>query len=240
MTVGMFSGGICSFLAMTRVKPDVLLFSDTGEEDPDLHRFNADASAYLNVPLITVSAGFTFDEMIERNHALPSNRMPFCSRELKTIPAKKWLSEHKDATRLVFGIDWTETHRVPRVEKLWPGFEILCPMTARPLLMKFMMIEECRNLGIEPPGLYASGFQHNNCGGGCVRQGHSGWRHLHRMRPETFNKWAKRESLIPGFSFCKDRRGGETRPITLLELVASQPELEPDWGGCGCFLEETP
>lgn len=39
MTVGFFSGGIASFLACVRVRPDVLLFSDTGIEDEDLYRF---------------------------------------------------------------------------------------------------------------------------------------------------------------------------------------------------------
>lgn len=246
MTVSLFSGGACSFLATHRYIQDtgvrpVLLFSDTGVEDEDLYRFVADAVMFLECPLVTVTAGETFDAMIERNHALPSDRMPFCSRELKVAPAERWLREHVEVGTLIVGLDWTETHRLPKVERRYPNHTVVAPMMGAPYLMKGAMVAEIESLGLVPPRLYGLGFSHNNCGGGCVRNGHRDWQRLHDELPDRFQEWAKREALIPGYSFSRDRRGGESKPYTLAQMAkdweAGRTPSLLDQGGCGCFVD---
>ena len=238
----MYSGGACSHLAAKRWvelghKP-ILLFSDTGIEDEDLYRFIEDGAQWLGCELVKVSAGFTFDEMCEKHHAIPNDRMPFCSRELKVLPAKKWIAEHPEIDTLVFGLDWTETHRLPKVEKLWPDHKVVAPMMDAPYLMKASMVQEIGNDGLKPPALYGLGLSHNNCGGGCVRNGHASWKLLRMMYPARFEEWADREERLGrGFTFSRDRRGGESKPISLRDLVIT--ETPPfDFGGCGCFVDE--
>jgi len=243
MTAVLYSGGVCSHLAAKRyieqsgTKP-VLLFSDTGIEDADLYRFIDDGAKSLGCELVKVSSGETFEAMIVRNKALPNDRMPFCSRELKVEPAKKWLESHPEIDTLVVGLDWTEAHRKPKVEKRWDGYTILCPMMDAPYLMKDEMIA---SLDIEPPRLYALGFKHNNCGGGCVRGGLSAWRHLAKTLPDVYEQWAKREDLIPGYSFARDRRNKTSKPFPLRQIRAelNPKDIGDDWGGCGCFIDDT-
>jgi hypothetical protein len=238
----LYSGGVCSHLAAKRWIADngscVLLFSDTGIEDPDLYRFIKEASVSIGGELVTVASGETFDQMVKRNGALPSQRMPFCSRELKVMPAKRWLDEHPEVDTLVVGIDWIESHRLPRVQSRWPKYTVTAPMMDAPYLTKRQMLDEIRADGVEPPRLYALGFQHNNCGGGCVRAGHTAWRHLARTLPDVFETWVQREALIPGHSFNKDRRGGVAKPFPLTQIASEMEPTIPDWGGCGCFVDE--
>lgn len=237
MTVGFFSGGIASFLACVRVRPDVLLFSDTGIEDEDLYRFLKDASSYLGVPLVTVRAGVSFRDLILKEHALSNNRMPFCSRKLKHEPARKWIEEHAPNATLVFGIDWTEAHRAERIAARWPGHEIRCPMTEKPYLTKPEMVEVVRSMGLEPPRLYKLGFAHNNCGGGM-----RAWYHLYQTLPERYNWWIETEQLIPGHTFCSRTENGAKVNVPLAELPryfeCNSDQLAFDWGGCGCFIDD--
>ena len=237
----MFSGGICSYIAAKRWKqtdPDAtLLFSDTGIEDEDLYRFLHEATDFLQMRLVKVSRGESFDDMCKRHNAIPNNRMPFCSQQLKVEPAVNWLRENP-STDIVIGLDWTETHRVERVEKQWNGYKVHFPAMERPLLMKPEMMAEVEADGIEVPRLYKLGLAHNNCGGGCVRGGHGAWKKLFEVFPERFEEWAQREETYGrGYTFCKDRRGGKSKPITLRQLV--KQECDPhDIGGCGCFLDD--
>ncbi len=237
----MFSGGLCSYLAAKRVKDmglsPVLLFSDTGIEDRDLYVFLGQASQYLGLELVIVESGESFDQMCERHNAIPNNRMPFCSRELKIAPAEKWLKQHPEIHTLTFGIDWTESHRVPGIEKRWPGYGIMCPMLEPPYLSKPHMIEEVKKDGLWIPRLYKLGMPHNNCGGGCVRAGHAHWKKLKDVFPARFEEWAQREERLGnGHTFNKSRKHKTSKKITLRQLVEIQGDPF-DFGGCGCFTE---
>lgn len=240
----MFSGGVCSYLAAARFIDQTglhprLLFSDTGVEDETLYEFVRESADLLECELVTVNAGFTFDEMIVRHKALPSNMMPFCSHELKIKPAKRYVAEHPEIDTLVFGIDWTEPHRLPKVQNLWIGYKVVVPMMDNPYLTKTQMIEQVKADGLTVPRLYDMGFQHNNCGGGCVRNGLTAWAHLYNTLPERYAEWEAREKLIPGYSFAKEKRNGKARRITLSQIRERQDSMPRfDWGGCGCFLEE--
>lgn len=238
MTIGMYSGGIASFLACLRHSCDVLLFSDTGIEDEDLYRFLREGADYLRSELVVVRASHSFDEMIIKHKSLPNNRMPFCSHVLKHEPARKWIKANAPNADLVFGLDWTETHRRPRVEARWEGHRVFCPMMDPPLLDKCQMASEVKKLGIEPPRLYAMGFPHNNCGGGCVRGGMAAWMLLYNRMPERYAEWVEREKLIPGYTFLKRKTKEGIVLLPLSELPHVKDWDKYDWGGCGCFVDE--
>jgi hypothetical protein len=111
------------------------------------------------------------------------------------------------------------------------------------------MIAWCREEGIEPPRMYAAGFPHANCGGGCVRAGQGQFKLLYDTHPERYAYWESQEQELREFldkdvAILRDRRGGTTRPLTLrtfrerLEAKSDAVELD-DIGGCGCFVDET-
>jgi hypothetical protein len=140
---------------------------------------------------------------------------------------------------VVLGIDWTESHRC---HPDWFGIPTAYPMTEAPYLTKAQMFAEVEADGIAIPRLYKLGYQHNNCGGGCVRGGIKAWAHHARTLPNEFAKWEALESLIPGATFARSRKnvlGSASSPLPLSKIREDEEaNLSFDWGGCGCFVED--
>jgi hypothetical protein len=103
--------------------------------------------------------------------------------------------------------------------------------------------------GIEPPRLYKMGFHHNNCGGFCIKAGQAQFARLLTTMPERYARHERREQELRDYlgkdiAILRDRRGGDTKPMTLREF---RERLEHDakafdsfdWGGCGCFDQVT-
>jgi hypothetical protein len=91
-----------------------------------------------------------------------------------------------------------------------------------PYLTKGEMLNQARGLGIEPPRLYELGFQHNNCGGVCVRAGQRQWAHLLRTFPDRYLEAERREDELRAelgdVAILRDRSGGRSRPLPLTEF----------------------
>lgn len=253
--VVMFSGGITSWAAARRVADKhgtdglVLLFADTLAEDEDLYRFLDDAARDLGVPITRVCEGRTPQE-VHRDVRLIGNPMVApCSRVLKQEPCRRWLEEHTDPsnTTVHVGIDWSEMHRLPAIVRNYKPWTATAPLCGPPYVDKRGWIAEARRRGIVEPRLYALGFEHNNCGGACVRGGQAQWAHLLRVFPERFASWEAheqemRELLGTDRTILRDRSGGDTKPLPLTELrrrAEDQPDALDglDWGGCGCFVD---
>ena len=103
--------------------------------------------------------------------------------------------------------------------------------------------------GFPLPRLYALGFPHNNCGGGCVKAGQGQFVHLLEVLPEVYAKWETgeqrmRKLLGKDVAILRDRRGGQTRPLTLTQLrrrvQGGQTVDRQEVGGCGCFVDDDP
>ena len=125
-----------------------------------------------------------------------------------------------------------------------------CPLTEPPHLWKQQILDLFRERGIEPPRLYGYGFQHANCGGGCVRGGQAQWSLLLQVnRPATWSgkprRRRPRDMLGKDVSILRDRTGGTTTALSLRsfrERIERQPSMfdEDDWGACGCFMDGSP
>lgn len=224
----------------------VLLFSDVRGEDADNYRFLQDAAADVGGQLVVVQDGRTIWDVFRDRNFLGNTRVANCSVELKVKPAREWLAEHADpaTTTLHVGIDWTETHRLPKIQRHWSPYEVTAPLCdGGHYDVPAMMAAR----GLTPPRLYAEGFAHANCAGGCVKAGQGQFVHLLRTRPAVFAEWEReeqglRDHLGKPVAILRDRRGGTTRPLTLRELrerEASTPEQLDllDLGGCGCFVD---
>lgn len=256
--VVMFSGGITSWAAARRIAEEqgtddlVLLFADTLAEDPDLYRFLDEAAADIGVPITRVADGRTPWEVFHDERFVGNASIAPCSKLLKQVPCRRWLTEHTDpaTTTVHVGIDWTETNRIAGIVKGWAPWTVRTPLTEPPLRDKSEWIAEARARGIEPPRLYGLGFVHNNCGGACVRAGQAQWAHLLRVFPDRFAaaeaaEESMRQMLDKDVAILRDRRGGAVKPLPLVELRrriqgpddASSAIDGLDWGGCGCFLD---
>jgi hypothetical protein len=254
-----FSGGIGSWLSAKRIakQEDVhhltLLFADTKIEDEDLYRFLPEAVDNLRqdaeVEFVTIADGRDPWEVFEAVKFIGNSRVDPCSRVLKRDLMQKWRDEHCDPkhTTLYYGIDWTEIHRLDRIRKRTPGWDIEAPLTEPPYLNKKEMIELLKAENIKPPRLYDLGFAHNNCGGFCVKSGQAQFARLLHTMPERYAYHEKKESTLAAkigknVSILRDRKGGAASPLSLKafrERVEMQPNLfdKNDWGGCGCAME---
>lgn len=265
------SGGLCSFWAWKRTIDQfgaanvVPIFADVMIEDKDLYAFNEQAAAHLGTPITRISLELSPWELFRREGLLGNNRFPICSTKLKREPLNAWMAGRYELNRnqtnafleegtVVLGFDWTEHHRVDEFQAAHPTWRVLAPMTEKPLWDKCRMMVEAEALGFARQRLYALGFPHANCGGGCVKAGISHFVNLYHRLPEVFWKWAAEELYTRDsmraqgiekwhFTILKDRRGKETKPLLLMELayrIAAGEDLPKDeWGGCGCGGAET-
>jgi 3'-phosphoadenosine 5'-phosphosulfate sulfotransferase (PAPS reductase)/FAD synthetase len=259
-----FSGGDCSFWAAHRVihqygkENVVLLFADTLIEDEDLYTFNTKAEEILGVKITRVSVEITPWALFRKEGLIANNRFPICSVRLKREPLDEWMISNFEMLEdqsnfllekaiLYLGFDWTEEHRLADIRREKPGFKIEAPMQWDPIWDKCKMRTEAEALGLPEQKLYKLGFPHNNCGGRCVRAGISHWVHLYRMLPARFLEWEFEEQTtmedfrrrgIEPLTMLKDRRGGETKNLSLrdlrLRIEAGEKFDRNDWGGCGC------
>lgn len=252
-----YSGGVCSFFAAKRViekfgtERTVLLFADTMMEDEDLYRFLEDTAKHLGLPITYIRDGRNPWQVFKDERYLGNTRADPCSKILKRELLDKWVVDNAPYARRYYGLDWTETERFERLqrrmaEKGIPPENIQAPMMWKPLVDKPDMLLKLRDLGIEVPRLYKLGFVHNNCGGMCIKSGQAQFRLLLEVLPERYAWHEAREQELRQFlgkdvAILRDRRNGQTRPMTLKEFrerIQGGGTHEPhDWGGCGCAID---
>jgi hypothetical protein len=274
--VVMFSGGLGSWLTARRAVEThgtdrvTLLFADVASarsehvgEDEDTYRFIQEAAANVGAELVTVSDGRDIWQVFRDDRFLGNSRLANCSKFLKQKPCRDWLEANTDPadTVVYVGIDWTETHRLPAIERGWAPYAVCAPLTEAPYLDREQTQQACIDAGMALPRLYRAGFVHNNCGGFCVRAGQAQMELLLREHPERYafheaEEEALRQHLGKNVAVLNDRAQAARKaarrpdgtlpnrvPLTLRtfrERVEGDPSLfDPfDVGGCGCFVDE--
>ena len=242
--VAMYSGGAASHVSCMRVKPDVLLFADTGEEHPSLYDAIEIGSRKLEVPLVKVGITGGMDSAIDKHKSIPSSKIPFCSMDLKIKPCFDWLEANAKGATIIIGYTWDEMVRVKRTQHRYAekGYNAISPLTEKPYVSHQEAVEiYTKEIGVQP--LYEQGFPHNNCGGACVKAGISQWKQLLKVDPKRFAKWKAREqkiSTLHGKPCTILKRFGKPYPLLKLEEdVKANIELPfSEWGGCSCFTAE--
>lgn len=255
MHVVMFSGGVTSWKAAQRVaqrygtKNLTLLFADTRQEDPDTYRFLVEAAWNIGAPLRVIADGRTPLQVMKDEKFLANSRLDVCSRVLKRDLIDRWLRDNCDrATTATYGgLDWTEAHRHVRLRNYrlqqgWFYYSVLCQ---EPYIWKQDILKELEEVhGIRPPAMYGLGFNHNNCGGECVKSGQAHMARLHKVLPDRFTHLENGEQdlrQITGepVSILTDRSGdGIKKPLTLKDFrirIERGAQIDAfEEGGCGC------
>lgn len=261
-----FSGGLCSFFAAKRTIQEFgrantdLLFADTLIESPDLYDFNRRSEDVLGIEINRLCFGLSPWELFRKEGLIGNDHFPICSIRLKREPLNAWMEQHYELDSrqrgmiygpgtVVLGFDHTEWDRVAKFQGAHPFWTVSAPMTEPPLWDKCMMLREAESLGFKRPVLYELGFPHNNCGGACVKAGISHFVHLYHVLPAIYLQWETEEQLTQQefkrrgilnweYTVLKDRRGGETKPLSLyslrLRIEADEKFPRDEWGGCGC------
>lgn len=229
-----FSGGIGSFGVALRVaakhgtKNMTLLIADTKAEDPDLWRFADDTSRLLGVPLTVVADGRNPWELFRDKRFLGNDRIAPCTKYLKQIPCRKWMKQHAPVgdSIVYIGIENSKRDRarIRAIARNWKPWRVQFPLCNKwePVRTKEQLLNEARSYGIEPPAMYALGFEHNNCGGLCVRAGQKQWRHTLDVLPERFAYAEAQEQTLReqlgDVTILRQRRKGVAYPLSLAEL----------------------
>lgn len=251
--VVMFSGGVASWCAARRVADAhgtenlTLLFADTKQEDEDLYRFLGDVEKDIGIPITKIAEGRNPWQVFNDERFLGNSRVDLCSRILKREILDAWRDENLNPERdsIYVGYDWTEQHRIDKLLTYVSPWVYKFPLADPPLMDKAAQLKACRDRGIRIPRLYDLGFQHNNCGGFCVKGGQASFRLLLKTMPERYayheeQEQALREKLGKNVSILKHRSGPlKDQPWTLREFrehVEAEGKVDLfDWGACSCL-----
>lgn len=202
-------------------------------------------------PIHIVCDGRTPWEVFEDVRMIGNSRIDPCSRILKRELLDKWRDKNcmPEDTIVYVGIDWTEKHRLDRLQERVKPWKYEAPFCAPPYRLKSEMLKDLESRGIKRPRLYDMGFPHNNCGGFCIKAGHSAFRLLLKNMPERYAEHEAHEARLRKMgidgTILRDRSGGTTKPVTLKQFREWQEKLEwaanlPDddlAAGCGCALD---
>lgn len=249
-----FSGGIGSWAAAKRVVAKhgaadvVLLFADTLMEDEDTYRFLHEAAENVGVPLTRIADGRNPWEVFFDERFLGNSKVDPCSKILKRHQLDKWRADNAspEMSIVYLGIDWSEIHRLHRVQAYPSDWAFEAPMCEPPFLDKEQMIRLAESQGLRRQRLYELGFPHANCGGFCIKAGQAHFLNLLEKMPERFEYHEQMEQMLrkhlgKDVGILRDRRGGKDRPMTLRELREREQAKDAtldreEWGGCGCAL----
>lgn len=217
----------------------------------DRKKFLVDLAALAEnaIPnLVWINEGRTPWEVMKDQRIIGNTRIDPCSSLLKRKLLDRWRNAYTtvESVTIYLGLDWTESHRIERVNIRCAPWRYEAPMNEKPYLTKHDMLGLLRAENIRPPRLYSMGFPHNNCGGFCIKSGQAQFALLQRVMPERYayheNKEQEMRAIIGDHTILKDRTGGTTKPLSLktfrerLERQGDFDELE--WGGCGCALDD--
>jgi 3'-phosphoadenosine 5'-phosphosulfate sulfotransferase (PAPS reductase)/FAD synthetase len=248
-----YSGGVGSWAAAKLVAQKhgiadlVLLFADVKDEHPDLYRFLHEGAANIGLPVTIISEGRTPRQVMSDEALIGNSRKDPCSKLLKRRLLDRWCRQNCDPASTVryIGIDWTESHRLQtfcsRIAP-WRAEAPLCDQLVSKSDAKAMLERE----GIELPYLYRHGFEHNNCGGACIKAGQGQWAKLLKLDPQRYADWEQWEqemrTRVGDHSILRDRsKAAKARGATTLTLQDFRKRVQAggeydqyEIGGCAC------
>lgn len=246
-----FSGGLGSFETARQLVERhgsasiECVFTDTKTEDEDLYRFVDETIAFLGCKLVKLADGRDIWDVFEDVSFQGNSRIDPCSRILKRELFARYLKDsNADAATsiLYYGIGEHEKHRTTALIERWAPFSVQFPLIESETT-KEHILTTLDKIGILPPRLYEQGFEHNNCGGFCVKTGQKQMAHLLRVNPHRYAYHEGRQERlfkrIGQHGFIRRTVGGEIRYLSLREFreMVESGEVVQKFqdGACACF-----
>lgn len=230
------SGGLGSAIAGERAvrhygRSQVLFwFADVLKEDEDLYRFLHDLLKRWGGRLYWFSSGMRPEDVWEKHHIIPNNRMCPCSYSLKVRYFREFILAMPKLPRVLIGYKADERQRQERTcasyTQAIPQSIVEYPLLWEPVEQRDLSAVCQEELGIVPPRVYALGFGYNNCGSDCCRSGIGG-RVLEAMYyPDRYRQAMEWEEMmrskggtLEGKAFCTRIVNGKKVPLTLREIL---------------------
>ena len=234
----LYSGGANSaytaYLLNQKYHNDIiLLHTPTYSEHPDADRFRQQFADYLNLPITIQADGRDIWQLINDEHCLPSDRIPFCSRILKGEQSDKFYKSMTGDFIVYLGYDGTEWRRAQRTmaRLLHDGIKSEYPLIKAEISNQSIKDFIRDELRICLPETYLY-LEHNNCVPcfkGSKKHFYQVWKHY----PEYFEKAIEAEHKI-GYSVFKDKTLTELRCEweAQIPMFTDDEDLRP----CMCAL----
>ncbi len=237
----LYSGGANSAYTAWLVNQEhhadiILLHTPTYSEHPDADRFRKQFADFLDLPVTIQADGRNIWQLMDDEHCLPSDRIPFCSRILKSDQSMKFYNSMVEDFIVYFGYGTTEWRRAQRssARLLHEGINSEYPLLKYGKTDRIIkdIIRDNFEICLPETYLYLS---HNNCLP-CFKGGKKHFYQIWKYYPEYYKKAEKAEKAEYniGHSVFKD---------TSLEKLRNQWELqvpmftdEEDLRPCMCAL----
>lgn len=215
----------------------ILLHNPTYAEHPDADRFREQFADLLDLPITVQEDGRSLWQLIDDNHCLPSNRIPFCSKLLKSVPALKYYKSLNNDDFIVYygyGLDeWSRAQRsMSRMEhdhNIKTGFPLLKQDKTDKEIKEF--IKDKIKVCLPEPYLY---LNHNNCLP-CFKGGKQHFYQVWKYYPEYYEKAEKAEFNRDHQVFL-DKSLTELREIWEREIPMFDDEQDRDMRPCLCAI----
>jgi 3'-phosphoadenosine 5'-phosphosulfate sulfotransferase (PAPS reductase)/FAD synthetase len=249
LTVSYFSAGVSSAVATKLMigEIDRVMYTHIDDQHQDTMRFVRDCEAWFGKPvevwqspLKSVENACRFSGRIKNRQGGGAN----CTRHLKKNVRKEFEAQHRDALRIVWGMDWNEQNRCEGIARAMPHFRHVFPLVERKMTKEHAH-EVLRASGIRRPAMYELGYHNNNCIG-CVNGGMGYWNKVRVDFPKVFAARAAMERALNFPCIASDvwldeldpERGRHEGPICddcgiMCELMALPPS-----GGDGMANEK--
>ena len=236
----LYSGGANSAYTAWLVNQEhhaetILLHTPTYSEHPDADRFREQFATLLGLPITVQADGRDIWALMDDEHCLPSDRIPFCSRILKSEQAMKFYKTMSDDFIVYFGYGEKEWDRAQNSFARLASDGI---KTAFPLLQSGWndnqikdFIRNTLKICLPQPYLY---LKHNNCIP-CFKGGEKYFRQVWRYYPEYFEKAEKAEYNI-GHSVFKNKPLEQLRHEWESQTSMFNDEDDLDMRPCMCAL----
>ena len=215
----------------------ILIRCETGNEDEDNARFEADVVRWLNAP-VTVIKSTDFDSVVdvwEKRQFMAGHHGAPCTTEMKIIPRLEF-QKPDDVHIFGYTADAPDVKRFKRLQENFPELTVRAPLIERGITKSSAMAMLWR-ANIAPPRTYAMGFPNANClQTGCVKATSPDYWALFRLRfPDRFRAMAERSRRIGArLTRINDER------IFIDEIPEDWPVLNPEVPVCDflCALAE--
>jgi hypothetical protein len=190
-TIGWFSCGAASAVAVWIAKPAVIAYCETGSEDADNERFLRDCEAWWGRKVTRLRSDKYADTWAvwEARKYIAGIAGAPCTSELKIAPR---LAFQRPDDIHIFGYteDWRDVGRAQALRENWPDLAVQFPLIERGLT-KAATIAMCERAGIKVPRTYAMGYPNANCIPCCKATSPSYWALVRKQHPAEFNRMAE-------------------------------------------------